>query len=68
MGVNVAGLICSDFWFLDGNIVIIAGQAALKVHQGQLECHSDVFNNMVSIPQPEDQELINGCFWVELYI
>lgn len=67
MGVNVAGLIRSDFWFLDGNIVIIAGQAAFKVHRGQLERHSDVFNDMLSIPQPQDQELVDGCFWFELY-
>jgi len=67
MGVNATGLIRSDFWFLDGNIVIIAGQADFKVHRGQLERHSDVFNDMFSIPQPQHQELIDGCVWVELY-
>jgi hypothetical protein len=67
MGVNTAALIRSDFWFIDGNIVIVAGQAAFKVHRGQLERHSDVFNDMFSIPQPTDQEMIDGCFWVELY-
>jgi hypothetical protein len=66
-GVNLAGLIRSDFWFVDGNIVIIAGGAAFKVHRGQLERHSEVFDDMFSIPQPNDQELIDGCFWVELY-
>jgi hypothetical protein len=67
MGVNINSLIRSDFWFTDGNIVIIAGQAAFKVHRGQLQRHSDVFSDMFSIPQPTDEEKIDGCFWVELY-
>ncbi|RDB27186.1 hypothetical protein Hypma_004419 [Hypsizygus marmoreus] len=54
-------LIRSDFWFLDGNIIIVAGQAAFKVHRGQLQRHSDILNGLFSIPQPEDQELIDGC-------
>ncbi|KAG6908078.1 hypothetical protein DXG01_006213 [Tephrocybe rancida] len=62
-----ANLIRSDFWFLDGNIVIIAGQAAFKVHRGQLERHSDIFNALFSLPQPEDAELFEGCLYVELH-
>ncbi|KAG5640504.1 hypothetical protein DXG03_008280 [Asterophora parasitica] len=61
------GLIRSDFWFLDGNIVIIAGPAAFKVHRGQLERHSDVFNDLFSIPQPHDHDLFEGCMYVELH-
>ncbi|KAF8959815.1 hypothetical protein BDZ97DRAFT_1761154 [Flammula alnicola] len=54
-------LIRSDFWFRDGNIVILAGSAAFKVHRGQLERHSEVFSDLFSIPQPEEQELVDGC-------
>lgn len=61
-----SNLVRSDFWFSDGNIVIIAGSAAFKVHRGQLERHSEVFSDLFSIPQPEDQELIDGCAYVEL--
>ncbi|KAF5376909.1 hypothetical protein D9615_007350 [Tricholomella constricta] len=62
-----ASLIRSDFWFLDGNIVIIAGQAAFKVHRGQLERHSDIFNGLFSIPQPQELDLFDGCLYVELH-
>lgn len=62
----LSNLVRSDFWFHDGNIVILAGTAAFKVHRGQLERHSEVFSDLFSIPQPKDQELIDGCFSVEL--
>ncbi|KAG6858739.1 hypothetical protein C0991_002104, partial [Blastosporella zonata] len=64
--VGFSNVIRSDFWFLDGNIVIIAGQAAFKVHRGQLERHSDVFNSLFSLPQPQDDDLFEGCVYVEL--
>lgn len=57
----------SDFWFIDGNIILIAGQVAFKVHRGQLERHSEVFSDLFSIPQPKDQELFDDCLWVELH-
>ena len=59
-------LVRSDFWFHDGNIVIIAGSAAFKVHRGQLERHSEIFSDLFSIPQPLEQGLIDGCSYVEL--
>ncbi|KAF9457883.1 hypothetical protein BDZ94DRAFT_1325912 [Collybia nuda] len=64
---SLSRLVRSDFWFLDGNIVIVAGDAAFKVHRGQLERHSEVFNDLFSVPQPEDAERLDGCLWVELY-
>jgi hypothetical protein len=60
-------LIRSDFWFTDGNIVLITGCTAFKVHRGQLERQSEVFNDLFTIPQPKDQQLLDGCFWVELH-
>ncbi|PPQ98086.1 hypothetical protein CVT26_003256 [Gymnopilus dilepis] len=59
-------LVRSDFWFRDGNIVIIAGSAAFKVHRGQLERHSEVFSDLFSLPQPDNPELVDGCPCVEL--
>lgn len=59
-------LVRSDFWFLDGNIVILAGKAVFKVHRGQLERHSDVFNGLFSMPQPTEQGLIDDCVYMEL--
>lgn len=57
----------SDFWFKDGNIVIVAGKIAFKVHRGQLARHSEVFSDLFTVPQPAVQELIDGCPWVELH-
>lgn len=57
----------SDLWFSDGNIVIICGHAAFKVHRGQLERHSEVFRGLFSIPQPDLKDLVDGCPWVELH-
>ncbi|KAG9312479.1 hypothetical protein JVU11DRAFT_6865 [Chiua virens] len=39
-------LVLSDLWFPDGNIVLVAGSAAFKVHRGQLARHSEVFKDM----------------------
>lgn len=60
-------LIRSDFWFLDGNIIIVAGKAIFKVHRGQLERHSDIFSGLFSIPQPQDQALFDDCVYMELH-
>lgn len=60
-------LVKSPFWFSDGNIVIVAGHTAFKVHRGQLERHSEVFRDLFSIPQPAEQELMDGCPCVKLH-
>ena len=62
-------IIRSDIWFSDGNIVLVARGIAFKVHRGQLQRHSEVFRDLFSIPQPsgQNQALIDGCEWVELY-
>ena len=65
--LRVEQLSFSDFWFADGNIVLIAGKSGFKVHRGQLERHSEVFRDLFSIPQPPAQTLIEGCPWVELH-
>ncbi|KAG8215724.1 hypothetical protein J3R82DRAFT_7617 [Butyriboletus roseoflavus] len=54
-------LIRSDIWFSDGNVVIISGSAAFKVHRGQLERHSEVFKDMFlvgrAIVEPSRQDV-----------
>lgn len=47
-----SNLIRTDFWFNDGNIVLIARSAAFKVHKGQLARHSEVFSDLFLLPQP----------------
>ena len=54
--------VCQDFWFSDGNVVLSAGSFAFKVHRGQLERHAEIFQTMLSIPQPENADsTINLC-------
>ncbi|KAH8081311.1 hypothetical protein BXZ70DRAFT_959759 [Cristinia sonorae] len=60
-------LVRTDVWFSDGNVVLIAGSAAFRVHKGQLERHSEIFQDLFSVPQPEGQLLFEGCPWVELH-
>ena len=65
--MSSAALVKSDVWFTDGNIVLIAGSTAFKVHRGQLERHSEIFRDLFSIPQPEVQEEFDGSPWVEIF-
>ncbi|KAK7036151.1 hypothetical protein R3P38DRAFT_616721 [Favolaschia claudopus] len=60
-------IVRSELWFSDGNVVIIAAAIAFKVHRGQLRRHSEVFDDLFSIPQPQDQDLYDGCPWIEVY-
>ena len=63
---NVHRAVEAGLWFDDGNIILLVEDIAFKVHQGQLERHSDVFRGMLSLPQP-DSEAIDGIPWVELH-
>ncbi|KAI0268311.1 hypothetical protein BC834DRAFT_923355 [Gloeopeniophorella convolvens] len=45
--------ICQEFWFSDGNVTLSAGAFAFKVHRGHLQRHADIFQTLLSIPQPE---------------
>ncbi|KAH9049093.1 hypothetical protein EDB84DRAFT_1585703 [Lactarius hengduanensis] len=55
--------VCRDFWFSDGNVTLYAGNFAFKVHRGQLERHADIFQTILSIPQPDD----SGALYDGLY-
>ncbi|KAF5386491.1 hypothetical protein D9757_005839 [Collybiopsis confluens] len=55
-----------DFWFNDGNIVLLAGSFAFKIHRGQLRRHSEFFDGMFDIPQPNEQDTMEGCPSVEM--
>ncbi|KAJ7061527.1 hypothetical protein C8F01DRAFT_1057450 [Mycena amicta] len=55
-----------DLWFEDGNIVIQAGNAQYRVFRSVLARHSSVFQDMLSFPQPQDAELVDGCSLVRL--
>ncbi|TCD63217.1 hypothetical protein EIP91_005829 [Steccherinum ochraceum] len=65
--IDFPSLSRTDVWFPDGNVILVAGGAAFKVHKGQLERHSEIFQGLFCVPQPKDQPLFDGCPWVELH-
>ena len=51
-----------DYWFDDGNIILVAGGTGFRLHKGILSRHSVVFGDMFSFPQSADSsEQFDGC-------
>ena len=55
----------SLFWIADGDFILRVEGVLFKVHHRAL-FKSDIFKDMLAIPQPYDAEHINGCPFVEL--
>lgn len=47
-------------WLDDGNIVLVAGGVAFRVHQSILSQNSEVFRDIFTLPQPIDAEKYEG--------
>ncbi|TFK39269.1 hypothetical protein BDQ12DRAFT_698267 [Crucibulum laeve] len=56
-----------DLWYEDGNIIFKAGDSLFKVSKGVVAARSPVFHDMLAFPQPDDQEMYDGCPLVMLY-
>ncbi|EIW56923.1 uncharacterized protein TRAVEDRAFT_128165 [Trametes versicolor FP-101664 SS1] len=41
-----------EFWYSDGNIILVARDVEFRVYKGLLADHSSVFRDMFSLPQP----------------
>ncbi|OBZ69703.1 hypothetical protein A0H81_10185 [Grifola frondosa] len=55
-----------EFWYKDGNIVLIAGNIAFRVYQGLLAEQSQVFMDLFVVPQPAGAETMDDCAMVHL--
>lgn len=57
-----------DFWLYDGSIVLSVESCLFRVHQTILANHSEVFADLFTVPQPEEEgeEMIDGCRIVHL--
>ncbi|KAJ7608058.1 hypothetical protein DFH06DRAFT_1486343 [Mycena polygramma] len=56
-----------DLWFPDGSLVIQAQASLFRVYYAVLAARSDVFKDMLALPQPADgEETIEGCPVVRL--
>lgn len=42
-----------DFWFFDGNIILVAEGTGFKVYKGILASHSVVFRDMFALAKPD---------------
>jgi hypothetical protein len=51
----------SKVWFADGNLVIQAESTQFRVHGSVLSMHSSVLKDCFEIPQPTEQETVEGC-------
>ncbi|KAJ6606966.1 hypothetical protein B0H10DRAFT_1819191 [Mycena sp. CBHHK59/15] len=56
-----------DLWFPDHGLVVQAENKIFRVSGGILAARSSVFKDMLSIPQPDNQPLIEGCPTVLLH-
>lgn len=55
-----------DFWFSDGSIILKVQNTMFRVHKTTLASHSTVFADMFGVPQPTDQDAIEGCAVIEV--
>ena len=55
----------TPFWFSDGDIVLQVEQHRFRVHGARLQC-SEIFSDMLAMPQPPDAEKVDDCFLVHL--
>ncbi|KAI0782147.1 hypothetical protein C8Q75DRAFT_788502 [Abortiporus biennis] len=60
--VHVHFLRHPQYYFPDGNVVLVAGNIAFRVHGSVLSLHSNVFRDMLGIPRPaDDNYLYDEC-------
>ena len=55
-----------DFWFEDGNVVLVAQDVAFRIYLGLLAAQSTVFADMLSVSRPGADETYEGCPVVRL--
>ncbi|KAJ7668678.1 hypothetical protein DFH06DRAFT_1321912 [Mycena polygramma] len=55
-----------ELWFDDGSVVLQAQNTQFRVHWGVLSNQSTVFRDMRGLPQPPDQDSVEGCPVIEL--
>ncbi|EIW57114.1 uncharacterized protein TRAVEDRAFT_76005, partial [Trametes versicolor FP-101664 SS1] len=49
-----------EFWYSDGNIILVARDVEFRVFKGILAEHSPVFRDMFSLPQPPPAETLSS--------
>jgi hypothetical protein len=59
----------ADVWYDDGTLIICAENTLFRVYRGILAAQSDIFKDMLSIPQPSsvNAETFEGCAIVRVH-
>lgn len=50
-----------DFWFDDGNVILIAGESSFRIHRSVLSQNSSVLRQLLDLPRPSGSALMDGC-------
>lgn len=53
-------------WFDEGDIVIRAEGILFKAYERTLTQQSELFRDLLALPQPVDAEVLDGCYVVQL--
>lgn len=61
------GIVRSEPWFDDGNVILQVEKTQFRVHRGVLGIHSPVFKEMFSYVHPPVHRMIDGCPVVHLH-
>ncbi|KAH9910893.1 uncharacterized protein B0H18DRAFT_836473, partial [Fomitopsis serialis] len=60
----------ADFWYEDGNIIIVAQEVGFRVYKGFIASRSEVFRDMISLAQPvldsSCEGTLDGCPYVHV--
>lgn len=57
----------SHIWYDDGSVVLQAEATQFRVHWSILSLHSTFFRDMRTLPQPADEQSVEGCPVVVLH-
>jgi hypothetical protein len=55
----------NPFWFADGDFILRIENHLFKVHHIRLQA-SEIFTDMLALPQPPNADCIDGCPFVKL--
>ncbi|KAH9910838.1 uncharacterized protein B0H18DRAFT_405977 [Fomitopsis serialis] len=50
-----------EFWYEDGNVILVAENVGFRVYRGFLAKRSEVLRDLFSVPQPLDGQRVCGC-------
>ena len=50
-----------NLWFEDGTVVLQAEDTLFRVYSGILARHSQFFQSLLTLPQPQNAEVYDGC-------